>query len=610
MSAPSDAALLRRYEPVFRFTRGEVFYPMDVAAYVAACSLWRYHPSQGAACLVPRGGLALDDLAGPWHGNADATLFLRFVQPLDIPGLIRSLQQDPQAEGGRKFRPGRGRLARVGYTSRFLDLLFSLTLLGRGRVPGITSAAAGLEYRALAGEDQRHLYYGRVVREQGWTVLQYWYFYAFNNWRSGFFGVNDHEADWEMVCLYLYPGPDGALRPEWAALASHDYSGDDLRRRWDDPDLEKVGEHPVVYAGAGSHAAYFIPGEYLMEVELPFVSPVARLAERVRDSWRRALGGGRQWRPYEGRGFSLLRVPFVDYAQGNGLAIGPGHAREWEPPVLLSPAPEWVSDYRGLWGLYARDPISGENAPGGPMYNRDGTVRRAWYDPLGWAGLHKVAAPNVAAALAAERQTLLEARREELDAAIAAKRRDLEGLSLEAAAIRNQPHLQTLSATYRERINVLAAELTRLLRERSSGVVVGDALGQYEERLRSGYRGPRRAHLRRPLQPSTGRQLRTGRIVEGWAAVSVGLLMIGTVTLTLVYREHIILGLLAMLFLFALVEFSVRGRLMRFIDTVAIFLAWICGMVLVWEFFWTVVMVAIVSTGAYVIWANVRELRA
>jgi hypothetical protein len=42
-----------------------------------------------------------------------------------------------------------------------------------------------------------------------------------------------------------------------------------------------------------------------------------------------------------------------------------------------------------MWGLYAQDPISGENAPAGPMYNRDGSVRAGWYDPLGFAELDK-----------------------------------------------------------------------------------------------------------------------------------------------------------------------------------------------------------------------------
>ena len=59
-----------------------------------------------------------------------------------------------------------------------------------------------------------------------------------------------------------------------------------------------------------------------------------------------------------------------------------------------SPIPDWVSGYRGLWGLYARDPFEGEDAPAGPMYNRDKTVARAWYDPVGWAGLDKVPPPT------------------------------------------------------------------------------------------------------------------------------------------------------------------------------------------------------------------------
>ena len=40
-------------------------------------------------------------------------------------------------------------------------------------------------------------------------MLQYWYFYLFNDWRSSFHGVNDHEADWEMVTVYLVDDVDG-----------------------------------------------------------------------------------------------------------------------------------------------------------------------------------------------------------------------------------------------------------------------------------------------------------------------------------------------------------------------------------------------------------------
>lgn len=91
-----------------------------------------------------------------------------------------------------------------------------------------------------------------------------------------FSGANDHEADWEMVCIYLAPNGQDELHPEWVAFASHDYQGDDLRRRWDDPEVQKAGDHPVIYAGAGSHASYFTAGEYLTEIELNVLAPVTR----------------------------------------------------------------------------------------------------------------------------------------------------------------------------------------------------------------------------------------------------------------------------------------------------------------------------------------------
>jgi hypothetical protein len=85
----------------------------------------------------------------------------------------------------------------------------------------------------------------------------------------------------------------------------------------------------------------------------------------------------------------LFRIPFVDYARGDGISIGPGGDKNWTP-ALLDPVPGWADDYRGLWGFYAKDPVSGENAPAGPKFNRDGTIRRSWHNPLGWSGLQKV----------------------------------------------------------------------------------------------------------------------------------------------------------------------------------------------------------------------------
>ena len=126
-----------------------------------------------------------------------------------------------------------------------------LSLLLRRRVPGGTTAAAERDYRAHADPDGCP-YYGRVIRDRGFIALQYWFFYAMNDWRSTFAGVNDHEADWEQVTLFLPDPPEPSSRPSWLAFSAHDETGDDLRRRSDDPDLQWRDTHPVVFVGAGS----------------------------------------------------------------------------------------------------------------------------------------------------------------------------------------------------------------------------------------------------------------------------------------------------------------------------------------------------------------------
>ncbi|MBK8797901.1 MAG: hypothetical protein IPM07_16840 [Anaerolineales bacterium] len=193
---------------------------------------------------------------------------------------------------------------RAGYTSRAVDALFRVALLARGRVPGDAATAASMGYRTLRQHDRRYVYHGRVCEESGWTVLQYWFFYLYNNWRSRFSGANDHEADWEMICIYLAPDAFGALQPEWVAYASHDYLGTICAVTGATPKCKKVGKHPVIYAGAGAHAAYFNAGEYLTKIELNALTPVTRALRRAtgleaadaRDGGRRRAAGRRSRR--------------------------------------------------------------------------------------------------------------------------------------------------------------------------------------------------------------------------------------------------------------------------------------------------------------------------
>jgi hypothetical protein len=610
LSQKDDVALLRQFEPVIRYTRGERFFPMEVDAYVRESSLWVQRLGEDARCLIPEGELTLDELSEPRADGFDAVYFLKFIEPMNIAELAayRLKQVRDQIAGIHKrarFRAGRGRLARVGYLSRLIDALFSLTLLARGRVSGDTSVAASITYQRMMEEYERYVYYGRVVRQKTWTVLQYWFFYPFNCWRSGFFGVNDHEADWEMLCVYICPDDD---RPAWVAYASHDYAGDDLRRRWDDPELEKVGEHPVVYAGAGSHASYFVKGEYLTELEIAFLAPVRRILDRLQIWWRGMLRQSGSPESRRRRVSATLRVPFVDYARGDGLSIGPEQEKQWEDPRLLDPIPEWALCYRGLWGLYAHDPIAGENAPAGPLYNRDGTVRRAWYDPIGWAGLDKVLPFSQQLMQLRERAAQVRADRLELKQQIETKSGELLGLGVQKVALEGQPHLEALHAKTVAQAETLSVEIDDLQGRLGIDDTLLEAFDLHRKRLETGIRQPVQAHLTHPHRPASDVELRLGSLAEAWAATSVGLVMVGFVVLVLLARQYLAVGVTAMAMVILVIEAGFRRRLHRFIARATIILALISALVLVYEFFWPIMVAGVLLAGGYLTIENLREL--
>jgi hypothetical protein len=610
--------LLRRFEPVIRSTKGDKFYPMDVEPYVRACSLWVQRPGEEAVCVVPSGKLDLERIAQQPLDEAGAVHFLKFIDLRDVKNLgsrggrfkvFRRRAARGFRESREAFRAGRGRLARVGYVSRFVDALYSIALLARGRVPGESAAAASIAYERIISEHEHYSYHGRAVRQDGWLVLQYWLFYPFNDWRSGFFGANDHEADWETVFVYLSESGTGEVNPEWVAYAAHDYTGDNLRRRWDDPEVEKVGEHPVVYVGAGSHASYYAPGEYLTELTLPLPARVGRTAGAMRGFWRTKLGQYAGDDEEEGAS-GYLHIPFVDYARGDGMAIGPGGDREWDPPrIVPDPPPAWVSGYRGLWGLYARDPFQGEDAPAGPMYNRDKSVRRAWYDPVGWAGLDKVPPPDEALRAVLDRRTEIEARCAALRTEIEGKSRQLKKLGVEVASMRDRSHLDAHYEAETKRIGEISKEVDRLRAQLATDEAVSESLKDYANRLRAGEREPARAHITRAHRPASETELRVSRVAEAWAAASVSLMLISFVGIAIFEREHLISMLVVSIALFAFVEAGFRGRLVNLVSSVNIGLAVVATLIVFYEFFWQLVVAAVLVLGLYLLWDNLRELR-
>ncbi|GIW08720.1 MAG: hypothetical protein KatS3mg060_3525 [Dehalococcoidia bacterium] len=603
----SDLELLRRFEPIVKYTRGEEFLPTRVDDYVAACSLWIERADGREELLVPRGQVTVETLGQPWKVEPGERLYLKFIEPLTIAELTRERLKaggPSLREPDNLFRPDVSRLARVGYLSRIADALFSLTLLLRGRVPGDAAAAAVLEGRRLRSRDDRCSYYGRVVRQGDWIALQYWFFYYFNDWRSGFFGANDHEADWEMITVFCYATVDGEVRPAWAAYASHDYHGDDLRRRWDDSDqLEVIDGHPVVYAGAGSHASYFRPGEYLTEVPITLFQPLVRVARAIGAFWVRTLRQSDSL-PL----LSEISIPFVDYARGDGLAVGYGQERAWHP-IVLDPGPAWVSQYRGLFGVYVRDPLGGENAPSGPKFNRDGTVRHAWYDPVGWAGLDSTPTPTRALDLAEQTITTLEARQAELAAAILSKHHEVEALGTQIAGIRNQAHLADRLRRENERLRALRHDLAGLRQEQAENEGMLAALRRRRDRLAAGELDPPRAHLHRLATPASPASLRVNRLVELWAAASIGLFVVVLLLIIAFAREWWLLGFAGLLTAFVLIEALLRRQLTRLVTSFTVILAVIAGLYLIYRFFWEIAFAGTLLAALFLLWENIRELR-
>jgi hypothetical protein len=401
-----------------------------------------------------------------------------------------------------------------------------------------------------------------------------------------------------------------SYQPEWAAYAAHEYRGDDIRRRWDDSELEKIDGHPVVYVGAGSHASYFRRGEYLTELELTFLQPLAKVVNWLQQIWYNQL---RQYQdePESGQvdeASNLFRIPFVDYARGDGVSLGAGQEKSWGEPRLLRADQRWVSDYRGLWGLYASDPFAGEDAPGGPMYNRDRTMRRAWYDPAGWAGLDKVAPANDELELMVAQQVTLRERQSHLETEIEQKASQLLHLGIASRAMRRQPHLYRMRLEYEKQIGSLSKEIAKMREEVAANDALLRSLDEYTDLRRSGLRESPRSHIHHAHIPTADEQVRAGRLAEIWAAASIGLLLVVMVALFYFARHFLIFGISAMIALFAFVEATFRGRIVRMVTSVTIGLAVVAALVLLYQFFWLAVALTVVVIGSYLLWDNLREL--
>jgi hypothetical protein len=199
--------------------------------------------------------------------------------------------------------------------------------------------------------------YAHVATEAGYpgkVALQYWFFYAFNDFN------NTHEGDWEMIQI-VFEADDAreALGQEPVSVGFSSHEGAE-RATWDDDKLDVVDEtHPVVYPGAGSHANKFTEALYLGSSAEAGVGcddtrgPHRELRPAVETipSDSTAAAAAFPWIEFEGRWGELQRAFF------NG-PTGPNMKRQWTEPISWSEGwreKSYAVPTGGLFGTSATD---------------------------------------------------------------------------------------------------------------------------------------------------------------------------------------------------------------------------------------------------------------
>ena len=340
---------------------------------------------------------------------------------------------------------------------------------------------------------------------------------------------------------------------------------------------------------------------------LPALRGVKGLLSAIRDLWRDTL---RQPDPGD-LASSLeraLAVPFIDYARADGLGIGPGQPNAWTPEPI-DDSTEWVDGYRGLFGLDTRDRFAGERAPAGPKYGRTGAVRLSWNDPVGFAGLSKVAPPDRLPAVLNEKLFQL---RVDLAAAEVVTAHEAEALPPLEAEVHALAVDASLAAIHGARAAELAAAEASLRQRRSEEARLRDTIGAMElelARVEQGDTGSPTAHLHHAMHPMPPDATRYGRLVEVWSAVSIGVLLLAEVfmlaTGIVPWYTALFIGVGG----YFLVEAAFRRRLTQVLLRLTLLLAVITMAILAVTYATYIVIAAIAGLALVVLADNVREVR-
>ncbi len=263
-----DADLAREYMPVLAFSDGQRWAPEPVGGYFAAASIGETVP---LSAQTPRKGSAVKadvTRAQPTRGALPTTC------PPGAPRPCWYLHCDSAAEACARTHDDLSNDARTRK-----KIAAYVRVVRRGKNPAKDAAIF---------KDALPVHRGKVD-----ILLQYWLFYAYDEWRASMAGANivqRHAGDWEAVTVAL-----SDRRPLWVGYSQH-CGG--RSRPWAKVRVADRAPftHPLVAVAVGSHANYesaesvrspdfsscpLFPGE-----SIALLSYAWNLRDRTRDDWR------------------------------------------------------------------------------------------------------------------------------------------------------------------------------------------------------------------------------------------------------------------------------------------------------------------------------------
>ncbi len=304
---PEIDPLLLQYMPVLYMHPEEDYFPMNVEAFVEGSAIWDDRDLLSDTLLVPAG-----------EGNAASLAYIATTTDTSDWYIQFS-----------------------GTEAKEFDLVEA-----KARYRSLVSS--GLATTTVYVHKMEDAYIDDAGVTHEFIVLQYWYFYAMNNWREQG-GRNNHEGDWESVFVYL----DKSNKiPKYVAVSAHLNDGDSrfnliqydsVRREWVSENLDFIDQKFINYVSLGSHAGYSNNGDDgLHRVDSLAYDVTSSLGERI----------------------TSLNIKEISLLQDS-----------------------WESLYAGKWGS---DGVNfGEDGPQGPYYNNvSGTLR--FHEPIKWAGIDTV----------------------------------------------------------------------------------------------------------------------------------------------------------------------------------------------------------------------------